>query len=181
MGIGSFLKDVGDAAASGVSGAASALNVVDRYINPFHVEQGSAKNPGEPNRGNFLGLGDTGLGNTVVDHAVMPSVEWASQKWAWLKDNGISQPISTALLSSDLQGGWFSAHNWAVAWHAANHISPGQALFLGSGKDNPYSAEKAVDSPLLYYKPGAAYLPPDFDTSRTVSMTMPFSAAFSMS
>lgn len=169
MGLGEFFKEVGNVAGHGaaslVGGIASGLNTVDRYINPFHEEAGSAHNPDVQNKGNFLGLGNTQwLGNTVVNHGASPTVEGISQALTWIKDNGISQPISTALLAGDLPGGPFSVHNWAQAWHAANHISPFQAYFLGSGKDNPYSAEKAVNSPLVYAKPGAAYLPPDFNT-----------------
>lgn len=162
MGIGSFFKDVGDGVASGLNATTSALNAADRYINPFHVEQGSTRT-NAPNQSNFLGIGKSPLGDAVVKNVVMPKIEWASQKANWLYDNGVSQPISTALLAGDLKGGPLSAHNWAVAWHAANHISFGQALLLGSGDNNPYSAQKAVGSPLTYYKPGAAQLPPGFD------------------
>jgi hypothetical protein len=156
MGIGSFLKDVGHGAASLVHEASSGLNTVDRYINPFHVEEGSTVT-GDTSGNSFLG-------NAVVQHLVSPTVEDVSNKIRWVYNNGISQPISTALLAGDLPGGPFSAHNWAVAWHAANHISMGQAFFLGSGENNPYSAVKAVNSPLAYAKPQAAYLPPDFNS-----------------
>jgi hypothetical protein len=150
MGLGGFFKDIGNTAASAVHDVSSGLNTVDRVINPFHVEQGSTRT------GNTSG--NSPLGNLVVQHSVMPSVEWASQKMQWLYDNGVSQPVSTALMAGNLPGGPFNAHNWTQAWHAANHISPAQALFL-----NPGQTEQAVTSPLLYYKPGAAYLPPGFD------------------
>jgi hypothetical protein len=47
----------------------------------------------------------------------------------WAYDNGVSQPLSTAILmgSSGQEqsiGQLFSASSWAKAWHAANHISP---------------------------------------------------------
>ncbi|MGN6127880.1 MAG: hypothetical protein ACTHON_15065 [Humibacter sp.] len=45
-----------------------------------------------------------------------------------------------------------------MAWHAANNISPAQALFLDKNQ-----TQKAVNSPLDYYKPDSAYLPPGFD------------------
>lgn len=150
MGLGGFLKDIGHAAASGVHDVSSALNVVDRYINPFHVEAGSTRT-GDTS-------GNSPLGTAVVQHVVNPSLEHVSQGMNWLYDNGISQPISTALMAGELPGGPFSAHNWTQAWHAAEHISPAQALFLNSGQ-----TQRAVNSPLLYYKPAAAYLPPGFD------------------
>lgn len=149
MGLGNFFKEIGGGAAKGINATTSALNVVDRYVNPFHTEAGSAR------------TGDTshqGLLAPVVTHAVAPKLEQLSRGLNWLYGNGISQPISTALMAGELKGGPFSAHNWAVSWHAANHISPGQALFLNSDQTT-----KAVNSPLEYYKPGAAYLPPGFD------------------
>lgn len=145
MGLGDFFKDVGNVASGAVHDVSSGLNTVDRYINPFHVEQGSAKT-GDASGNSFLG--------NVVNH----QVESASRGLNWLYDNGISQPISTALMAGNLKGGPFSAHNWAQAWHAANHISPAQALFL-----NKSQTQQAVESPLLYYKPDAAYLPPGFN------------------
>jgi len=168
VGLTDFFKDIGDGAAKGISATAGGLNKLDRYINPFHTEAGSAHTD-TPNQSNFLGLGKSPLGDAVVKNRINPGLEWVSQGLNWLYDNGISQPISTALMAGTLKGGPLSAHNWAVSWHAANHISPGQALFLGSnfyGQDptGKYSTQKAVESPLEYYKPGAAYLPPDFNT-----------------
>jgi hypothetical protein len=150
MGFASFIKDVGHAATSGINDVASGLNTVDRYINPFHVEAGSTRT-GDTS-------GNSPLGNLIAHNVVSPTVEDVSNKIRWLYSNGISQPISTALMAGELPGGPFSTHNWAVAWHAANHISMGQALFL-----NANQTQQAVSSPLLYYKPGAAYLPPGFD------------------
>jgi hypothetical protein len=99
--------------------------------------------------------------NPSAEHVVKPTVEKVSQALNWVYDNGISQPISTTLMVGNLKGGMFkapfSAHNWATAWHAANHISAAQALFL-----DPNQTQKAVDSPLVYYKPGDAQLPPGF-------------------
>jgi len=146
VGLGSFLSDIGHAASGAVKDVSSGLNTVDRYINPFHVEQGSIKS------------GDTS-GNSPLGNVVSHQVETVSRGMNWLYDNGVSQPLSTALMAGNLPGGPFSAHNWAQAWHAANHISPAQALFL-----NPDQTKQAVNSPLEYYKPGEAYLPPDFDT-----------------
>jgi hypothetical protein len=95
-------------------------------------------------------VGNFALGNSVVENV--------SKALNWTYDNGISQPISTALMAGELKGGPFSAHNWARAWHAANHISPAQALFL-----SPEQTEKAVNSKLKYYKPPDADLPPGFN------------------
>ena len=150
MGLGDFFKEIGDGAAKSLNATTSGLNTLDRYINPFHTEAGSAKSGDTSHQGIFA---------PVVTHAVDPSLEQVSRGMNWLYSNGVSQPISTALMAGNLKGGPFSTHNWAVAWHAANHISPGQALFL-----NPDQTTKAVNSPLEYYKPGAAYLPPGFDT-----------------
>jgi hypothetical protein len=87
----------------------------------------------------------------------------------WLYSNGVSQPIATAALVNKLgrrnnndpwgfDKDFFSAKSWTDSWHAANHISPGQALTL-----NPDEAKAAINSPLLYYKPPESYLPPGFD------------------
>src|SRR5262245_19000356 len=54
VGLRSFFKDVGDAAASGIHAVSSGLNTVDRYINPFHVEQGSTRTGDSPGN-SFLG------------------------------------------------------------------------------------------------------------------------------
>ncbi|MFF4020001.1 hypothetical protein [Streptomyces sp. NPDC001843] len=84
-------------------------------------------------------------------------IEKAMEGMNWAYDNGVSQPLSTTLMAGELPGGPFHASNWAKAWHAANHISPGQAFFL-----NSQQTEKAVNSPLVYASPSAAYLPPDW-------------------
>lgn len=150
MGLGDFFKDVGHGLKTGLDATTGALNVVDRYTNPFHVEPGALRPGGNTSH--------QGIFAPVVTHAVAPSLERVSQGLTWLYDNGVSQPISTALMAGNLKGGPLSASNWAIAWHAANHISPGQALFLSKGQ-----TQKAVNSKLEYYKPQAAYLPPGFD------------------
>lgn len=178
MGLGDFFKEVGNVADAGLRGASSGihavssgLNVVDRYINPFHAEAGSA-HADVPDQGNFLGLGETPLGHAVSDHVINPTVENVSQKLVWLRNNALSQPLSTFILQAKRASGgpgvYFSANDWASAWHAANRISPLQAAELGS-LNNPNDtqaadqANKAITSPLLYYKPGDAYLPPGFN------------------
>lgn len=142
------MKDIGHGVASGIDATAKGLNYVDRLggLNPLHQEPGSAS---DADKAKYNGP----IGN-VLNH----QVEEASAGMNWLYDNGVSQPLSTALMAGTLKGGPFSAHNWATAWHAAEHISPAQALFL-----NHEQTEKAVNSPLEYYKPGTAQLPPGFD------------------
>jgi hypothetical protein len=148
MGFGSFIKDVGSGIADGIRDTAKALNYIDRLggLNPLHQEPGSASDA------------DKQKYNGPIGNALNHQVETASRGMTWLYDNGISQPISTALMAGMLPGGPGSAHNWATAWHAANHISPAQALFLDKGQ-----TERAVNSPLTYYKPNSAQLPPGFD------------------
>lgn len=149
MSLGDFFKDVGHAAAKGVSEVSSGLNTVDRYINPFHTEQGSASDE------------DKAKYNSLAGNTVTHQVENASRGMSWLYDNGISQPLSAAMMvgaGKHGMAGAFSANDWSQAWHAANHISPAQALFL-----DPNQTEKAITSPLRYFKPDAAYLPPGFE------------------
>lgn len=157
MGLGGFFKDVGHVAADvgdvAAKGLRRGVNVVN-HLDPFHsihfdVDSSAAPTvkgrPLEP----YVSAVTAPIGTTVED---------VSRKMNWLYDNGISQPLSTALMAGELPGGPFRAHNWAQAWHAANHISWGQALFL-----NRSETEQAVQSPLEYYKPGDAYLPPGFN------------------
>lgn len=153
MGLGGFFKEIGDGVAHGLRSTVNVVNNADPFHSIHYNDTSSAAAPT---------VNDRPLAGPV-GNPINHQIENASRAMNWVYDNGISQPISTALLAGDLPGGPFKASNWNVAWHAANHISWGQALFLGSGKDNPLSAEKAVNSPLNYYKPGSAYLPPGFD------------------
>jgi hypothetical protein len=148
MGFGGFMKDIGHVAASGINDVAKGLNYVDRLggLNPLHQEPGSSSDADKQKYNGAVG--------NILNH----QVEAASAGMNWLYDNGVSQPLSTALMAGNLPGGPFSTHNWATAWHAAEHISPAQALFL-----NHQQTQSAVDSPLEYYKPGSAQLPPGFD------------------
>lgn len=168
MGIGSWLKDVGDGIASGTEAVASAANVVDRYINPFHGELQSLP---EDRRDESK---DTALGN-YVNH----QVETAAQGLNWLYSNGVSQPISTVFLQAKVAGergnpgNYLSASAWSRAWHAANYISPGQAAMLDNplgmtsqtpvSKGGPAQAQPAIDSQPLYYSPAASALPAGWD------------------
>jgi hypothetical protein len=88
-----------------------------------------------------------------------PVQEQALSKVRWVYNNAISQPLATTMLVGKQP--WskqFDADTWSKSWHAANHISPGQAIFLMS----PQEADEAVNSPLTYMRPPDAYLPPGF-------------------
>lgn len=85
------------------------------------------------------------------------SLEHTMEGMRWLYSNGISHPISTAMMAGVLPGGPMKSANWVKSWKAATHVSPAQAFFM-----SPEETQQAVDSPLLYYKPPEAYLPPGF-------------------
>jgi hypothetical protein len=163
MGIGGFLGDIGNGIKHGLDGAVEGLNVVDRYINPFHEEQ--TITPG----GQKAAEDAATSGQSQAKGLLAPSLEDTMSSMRWLYSNGISQPIATAALvgkvsrrgNNDFLGfgpDYFKSKTWTTAWHAANHISAGQALVM-----NPDEAQHAIDSPLLYYKPADAYLPPGFN------------------
>jgi hypothetical protein len=152
MGIGDFLKDIGDGIATGIAGVYTAGQTVDKYIDPFYTPGKATKQfPNAPNT--------TGDPNAHANFAA-PGLESTMAGMRWLYSNGVSQPISSAILEGGMTrhggsyGDFFSAAKWGKAWHAAEHISPGQAIFL-SDEDR----QKAVDSPLLYYTPAASFLP----------------------
>lgn len=104
-----------------------------------------------------------GVGGKTVANA---SLEATLQGMRWLYSNGVAQPIATAALVGKMNrgdndpfgGDYFSTSAWTKAWEAANHVSPGQAIVM-----SPSEAQQAITSPLLYYKPPEAYLPPGFD------------------
>jgi hypothetical protein len=83
----------------------------------------------------------------------------------WVRDNVISQPLSTFLLvsprgnydSSDV-GSVFEGKTWTDAWHVAEHVSPGQALW----GDREETAA-IMENRLLYAEPAKSYLPPGWD------------------
>ena len=113
-------------------------------------------------------LATTGVTPEAKSVGVNAGLDTTMEGMRWLYSNGIAQPLSTAALmgkqgrrnNNDAFGfdaDYFSSANWAKAWHAANHISPGQAFVL-----DPNEAERAINSPLLYYKPSDSYLPPGF-------------------
>lgn len=80
----------------------------------------------------------------------------------WFYDNGISQPISTALLagtsSEDSVGDLLKGSTWSHAWHVAEHVSPGQAFWADHAE-----VDKILENKPLYASPGEAYLPPGWD------------------
>jgi hypothetical protein len=157
VGLGDFFKDVGNATAHGLRTAVNTVN----HLDPFHDIHYDSSSSAAPE------ISDRPLAGPI-GNPINHQVETVSRGLNWVRNNGVSQPLSTALMAGTLPGGPFKASNWSQAWHAAEHISPGQALFLGSnayGQDpnGLSSTEKAVNSPLLYYKPGSAQLPPGFD------------------
>jgi hypothetical protein len=152
MGLGDFLKDVGDATAHGLRSAVNTVNALD----PFHDIHYNPSSSAAPTVTNRPLQGPVGA-------PVAASLENVSRGLNWVYSNGVSQPLSTALMVGGLPGGPTSAHAWGQAWHAAEHISPGQALFLGNDPNEKYSTQKAVESPLEYFKPESGQLPPGFD------------------
>ncbi|MGW2169136.1 hypothetical protein ACWC1C_01235 [Streptomyces sp. NPDC001705] len=79
---------------------------------------------------------------------------------AWTYDNGVSQPMSTFLLTgthaeSEGFSELFKASTWAKSWHVANHVSPGQAFWANHGE-----VEEILQDKPYFATPPAAYLPP---------------------
>lgn len=159
MGIGNFLGDLGNGIKHGLDKTVEGLNVVDRYINPFHEEQ--TITPG----GEAAAEAAQQSGASQPRGILSPGLEDTMSGMRWLYSNAISEPLATAALvgkmnrgKNDFFGGdYFSTAAWNKAYEAAQHISPGQALSM-----DPEEASRAIDSPLLYYKPPEAYLPPGF-------------------
>lgn len=146
-GITGFLKDVAD--------GARWLPIVGTYI------------------GNLAGDDpehDT-VSTAVEDQFLRPGSEplvRAMHGLSWVWDNAISQPLTTALLVSprgdageyetgDLAD-IFKTSTWAKAWHTAEHVSPGQAVWA-----DRKGADKILENELLYAAPSKSYLPPGWD------------------
>ncbi|MGV9850429.1 hypothetical protein ACWDWU_16915 [Streptomyces sp. NPDC003442] len=148
MGFGDWIKD-------GLDSVSNAFNAIDRYTNPFHLDvtwhHGKATH--NPEKDQPLSAAVTPI-STGLEKAM------ATLNWAY--DNGVSQPLSTATLVS-AQGfdSLVSASDWGKAWRASNHISPGQAVWIGLTKGES-GAEAAVNSPLRYAAPPASALPPNW-------------------
>lgn len=143
--------------------------------------------------GHFTDDGESGTGKFIENNLLKPGSQplvKVMQGLNWTYDNVISQPISTGLLMSGLAyqeksvPDLLSASNWAKAWHAANHISPGQAysaqamagsplalaepvgqanFVAGQAQGANVSFRDLINAKPVYAKPGAAYLPPGFD------------------
>ena len=99
------------------------------------------------------------------EQAGMPlALEHTLAGWHWLYSNAVSQPIATFELATRNWTGLtppdnvFDPKNWSQSWKAAEHISVGQSLLL-----DEQELERALESPLLYYKPAESYLPPGFN------------------
>ncbi|MEW1547533.1 hypothetical protein [Streptomyces tsukubensis] len=98
----------------------------------------------------------------ATEGVVGPPLESALQGMNWIYDNGISQPMSTFLLtSSHAEGeGWgkiFEASNWARSWDIAEHVSPGQAFWADLDE-----VEEIRKGNLLYAQPALSALPPEW-------------------
>ncbi|TXS35063.1 hypothetical protein [Streptomyces sp. t39] len=80
----------------------------------------------------------------------------------WFYDNGISQPISTALLagtsSEDSVGDLLKGSTWSHAWQVAEHVSPGQAFWADHDE-----VDRILENRPLYATPSESYLPPGWD------------------
>lgn len=134
MGLGDFLSHLGEDVVHGVEAGASAV--------------------------------ESGLG-AVIHYT--PGLEAATRGMQWAYDNGVSQPITTAALMSSQYGDFsqmpdlLKGANWAKTWHAANHVSPGQALGVMLSDSSNQAGRDVVNSPLRYYTPPTSDLPPGFD------------------
>lgn len=155
MGIGDFFGDIGDDIKKGLDKTVEGLNVFDRYVNPFHVEQTITPE----------GKKAAAAGGEQPQGLLTPGLESSMAGMRWLYSNGVSQPISTAVLVGKFNrrnSAWdsdpFMPGTWSRAWKAANHVSPGQALLI-----DPKESDNVLNSPLQYYKPADAYLPPGFN------------------
>src|SRR5438874_2677220 len=170
MGLGSFISGVGDAIASGVADVVKGLNYVGPYVDPLFTPQSTSQHPLTPEQQQA----GSGILASTLNPPINHEVEAASQGINWVVDNAVMHPISTAMLQINTQtergangGGpnpFFSASDWAKAWHAAQHINPLEALELDStpgGLANKQS-EQAINSPLEYYTPADCSLPPGF-------------------
>jgi hypothetical protein len=156
-GLGGFLKEVGDFGRN--------LPIVGTYI-------GLAVGERDPEHSHTSQL--------VEEHFLKPGsvpVERLMHGLNWTYDNAISQPLSTAILMGSSSGEQdfgkiFSGSEWAKAWRAANHISPGQAFAaraysqaeqLTGQEYGPASAQELIEGKPLYATPAQSYLPAGWD------------------
>jgi hypothetical protein len=156
MGLGDFFKDVGHAVSEGVNWVNKNVSIV-----PTEVDYNPVTGAYKPVMDDEGKMAQTPTGN-LVNH----QLETVSRGLNWVYSNGISQPISTAGLMTAQYGDfsdlpqYFHGANWAKAWHAANHISLGQALGVMVATDEE-GGRKAVDSPLQYYSPPKGSMSPE--------------------
>ncbi|MFJ2176409.1 hypothetical protein ACIOHE_26400 [Streptomyces sp. NPDC087851] len=151
--------------------ASNLTNDIDRYINPFHRDvswKDSKASAGDESKDGVLAGATLPITDSLT--AVMHGM-------GWLYDNAMSQPLSTAILMgsqsreesvSDLVSG----SQWAKAWRAADHISPGQAFsarsmqqaedYGGGEVAGAGTANELISSPLVHARPAASALPPEF-------------------
>lgn len=152
-----------------IAGAANVMKDVEQFINPFYVE-------GEFESGGGFKADLESPNTQPLGRYLTKSTESFFEAVNWVYSNAISQPIATlGLQARRPTGELFSATEWSRAWRAAEHISLGQAAMLpGSGLGSLTSgdftsegaqraAEEAMSSPLLYFTPPAAYLPPNWN------------------
>ncbi|MEW2498363.1 hypothetical protein AB0942_33250 [Streptomyces nodosus] len=157
-GLGGFLKNVRD--------GSLAIPIVGTYINDGLTW---AMDDGDD-------VGKSSTGQAIENHFLKPGsqpVVAAMNGLNWFYDNAISQPLSTTILmgsraNEESVSHLLSASDWARAWHAANHISPGQA-FMARGQEQaaqwgapdigPTSAQELISAKPVYATPDAAYLP----------------------
>ncbi|MFG3509650.1 hypothetical protein ACGF5F_29580 [Streptomyces sp. NPDC047821] len=155
MGIGDWLEDA-------VHSTGNAFRSVERVINPFYQDIKHEKDKD----GNWKPVHDPSKDGALAPamKPVTNSLESVMHGMNWVYDNAISQPISTFFLMSPRNddgtesfGDLFSASNWAQAWHTAEHVSPGQAMWA-TGKE----ADAILENRLVYAQPAPSALPPEW-------------------
>lgn len=75
-----------------------------------------------------------GVTKNIAHATIVTPLDKLGSGMYWLYSNVVSQPLSTALLmggKADIYGGgtFFSGSQWSDAWHKAEHVSPGQAVY----------------------------------------------------
>lgn len=163
MGFGDWLAEVGKDIYGGI-------RTVEKYTS-LPIE-GAPASPLEQ----LLGDKSANAGN-VIQPKVNAGVEQLGQWTQWLRSTVVSHPLSTwSLMSAQAYSNpsrIFSTQEWARAWRAGAHVSPGQAISATSlfipgipaaipAPGGSARAEKIVNSPVEYYTPSLADLPPEF-------------------
>jgi hypothetical protein len=141
VGVGDWLKEIRD--------AAIVVPVVGGWIQNIGPEEK-----------------DTTAARVVESAFLKPGsmpLERTLQGLDWVYDNGISQPISTFLLTGTTAedkgiGTFFTGSTWSEAWRVAENVSPGQAFWA-----NHREVEDIMRNQPLYATPEAAHLPPGWE------------------